>query len=86
MKLPTLVISLSAVGLLAACAHRERIVERPVIEKQTIIERQVPAAGATVPGSCSWNSVTYSDGAMSCQAGQQFRCSNGTWNQAAGSC
>jgi hypothetical protein len=71
---------------LVACSHRETVVERPVVEKQTVIERQVPAAGATAPGSCSWNSTTYSDGSMSCQAGQQFRCSNGTWNQAAGSC
>ena len=87
MRLSTLAFSLSAIGLLAACSHRERVVERPVIEKQTVIERQVPAAGATVPaGSCSWNSVVYSDGALSCQAGQQFRCSNGTWNQAGGSC
>ena len=88
MRLSTLAISLSAVGLLAACGHRERVVERPVIEKQTVIERQVPAAGATAPGTCSWNSVTYSDGALSCQAGKQFRCSNGTWNQAVpgGSC
>jgi hypothetical protein len=62
------------------------VVERPVIEKQTVIERQVPAAGATAAGSCNWNSVTYSDGGLSCQAGQQFRCSNGTWNRANGSC
>jgi len=86
MRLSTLAVSLSAVSLLAACSHKERVVERPVIEKQTVIERQVPAAGATAPGSCAWNSVTYSDGSLSCQAGQQFRCSNGTWNQAGGSC
>jgi hypothetical protein len=86
MRLSTLAVSLSAVSLLAACSHKERVVERPVIEKQTVIERQVPAAGATAAGSCSWNSVTYSDGSLSCQAGQQFRCSNGTWNQAGGSC
>jgi len=86
MRLSTLAISLSAASLFAACSHKERVVERPVIEKQTVIERQVPAAGATAPGNCSWNSVTYSDGSLSCQAGKQLRCSNGTWNQAPGTC
>ena len=91
MRLSTLAVSLTALTVVAACSHRERVVERPVIEKQTVIEKPVivpaPAAGATAaPGSCSWNSVVYSDGALSCQAGQQFRCSNGTWNQAGGSC
>lgn len=86
MRLSTLAIPLSASLLLVACSHRERVVERPVIEKQTVIERQVPAAGATAPGNCSWNSVIYSDGAVSCQAGQQFRCGNGTWNQQGGTC
>ena len=86
MRLSTLAVSLAALGLVTACSHRERVVERPVIEKQTVIERQVPAAGGTVAGGCTWNSVVYSDGALSCQAGQQFRCSNGTWNQAGGTC
>jgi hypothetical protein len=86
MRLATLAVPLCALGLLAACSHKERVVERPVIEKQTVIERQVPAAGGTAAGSCTWNSVVYSDGSLSCQAGQQFRCSNGTWNQAGGSC
>jgi hypothetical protein len=86
MRLSTLAVPVSAALALVACSHKETVVERPVVEKQTVIERQVPAAGATAPGSCSWNSVTYSDGSMSCQAGKQFRCSNGTWNQAAGSC
>jgi hypothetical protein len=92
MRLSTLAISLSAFGLLAACSHKERVVERPVVERQTVIEKPVivpqPAAGGTAAGTCSWNSVTYSDGALSCQAGKQFRCSNGTWNQATpgGSC
>lgn len=92
MRLSTLVLPLFGLGLLAACGHRERVVERPVVEKQTVIEKPVivptPAAGATAPGTCSWNSVTYTDGALSCQSGKQFRCSNGTWNQAVpgGSC
>jgi len=64
------------------------VVERPVVEKQTVIERQVPvpAAGATVAPSCSYSGTAYSDGALSCQSGQQFRCSSGTWNRTLGSC
>jgi hypothetical protein len=28
---------------------------------------------------CLYAGVTFSDGAVSCQSGQQFRCSDGTW-------
>ena len=87
MRLSTLAVSLSAIGLLAACGHKERVVERPVVERQTVIERPVPAVGATAaPNSCTWSSAAYSDGALSCQNGQQFRCSNGSWNRTLGSC
>ena len=88
MRLSTLAVSLSAVSLLAACSHKERVVERPVVERQTVIERPVavPAAGATAPRACTYNSGAYSDGGLSCQNGQQFRCSDGTWNRTLGSC
>ena len=89
MRLSTLIVPLSVIGLLAGCSHRERVVERPVVEKQTVIERQVPvvpAAGATVPPACSWGGAAYSEGALSCQSGQQFRCNNGNWNRTLGSC
>jgi len=87
MRLPALVVSLSAIGLLGACSHKERVVERPVVEKQTVIERPVPAVGATAaPQACTWANAAYSDGALSCQNGQQFRCGNGAWNRTLGSC
>lgn len=87
MRLSTLVVPLSAAMALVACSHRETVVERPVVEKQTVIERPVPAAGATVaPPACSWAGTGYSDGALSCQNGQQFRCYSGTWNRTLGSC
>ena len=90
MRLSTLVISLSAIGLFSACSHRERVVERPVVEKQTVIEKPVivptPAAGGTVAPTCAFGGNAYTDGAVSCQNGQQFRCSNGTWNRTLGSC
>ena len=28
---------------------------------------------------CVYSGVNFSDGALSCQTGQQFRCSDGTW-------
>lgn len=86
MRLSTLAISLAAVSLLGACSHRETVVERPVVERQTVIERPVPAAGATAPRGCTYNSGAYSDGGLSCQNGQQFRCGDGAWNRTLGSC
>jgi len=88
MRLSTLVVPLSATLALAACSHRETVVERdrPVVEKQTVIERPVPAAGATAPPACSYGGTAYSDGSLSCQSGQQFRCNSGSWNRTLGSC
>lgn len=89
MRLSTVVLTVCAAAVLAACGTRERVVERdrPVVERQTVIERPVLAVGATaVPRGCTWESAAYSDGALSCQAGQQFRCSNGSWNRTLGSC
>jgi hypothetical protein len=56
------------------------------VEKQTVIERPVPAAGATVAPACSYGGNAYSEGALSCQSGQSFRCNNGSWNRTLGSC
>ena len=57
MRMSTLAVSLSALCLIAACSHKERVVERPVVERQTVIEKPVivptPAAGGTAAGSCS---------------------------------
>ena len=88
MRLSTLVVPVSAALALVACSHKETVVERPVVEKQTVIERPVavPAAGATVPPACSWGGAAYSEGALSCQNGQSFRCNSGNWNRTLGSC
>lgn len=86
MRLSTLAVPLFGALTLAACSHKETVVERPVVERQTVIERPVPAVGATAAPSCSWSNAAYSDGALSCQNGQQFRCVNGTWNRTLGSC
>ena len=91
MRLSTLALSLSAVSLLAACSHKETVVERPgpaVIEKQTVIDRSTtsPAAGGTVGAACTYNSATFSNGGLSCQAGHQYMCNNGAWQLTTGGC
>ena len=86
MRLSTLAVPLTAALLLGACSHKETVVERPVVEKQTVIERPVPAAGGTIAPACTWAGTAYSEGALSCQNSQQFRCNNGAWNRTLGSC
>jgi len=88
MRLSTFAIPLCASLTLVACSHRETVVERPVVEKQTVIERPVavPAAGGTIAPACTWAGTAYSEGALSCQNSQQFRCNNGAWNRTLGSC
>ena len=70
--------------VLAGCGGKERVRETvvpgPVVTKETIVERPAPAAGATAP-SCTHASQVYSQGAMSCQEGREFRCNNGAWER-----
>ena len=86
MRLSTLAVPLFGALTLVACSHKETVVERPVVERQTVIERPVPAAGATVAPACSYGGAAYSEGSLSCQSDQQFRCNNGNWNRTLGSC
>ena len=84
-------ILVSAALAVAACT---RVIERPSPSVVTtpaiserVVERGAPAAGATVPAStCTWAGQATSNGGMSCQQGQQFRCNNGTWDRTALSC
>ena len=92
----TTVILVSAALALAGCT---RVIERPVpvsaspsvvttpAISERVVERPAAAAGATTPtGSCTFAGQATSNGGMSCQQGQQFRCNNGTWDQTALSC
>ena len=68
--------------ILAGCGRpvvHETVVERPVVtrESATVVER--PAV-ASVGRSCGYAGTEYSSGTMSCQAGYQYRCNNGTWD------
>ena len=69
---------------------------RPVVkEKETIVERPVPVAPATVitpaaagatAAACAYASQAYSHGAVSCQDRNQYRCDNGVWNRTYNAC
>ncbi len=87
MRLTTIALSLSALSLLAACGHRETIVERPTVIQPAPAAVIAPAAGSTaVPAGCIYGSGQYSDGAMACQNGAAYRCRGGTWERSLGSC
>jgi hypothetical protein len=87
MRLSTLTLSVCAASLLAACGHhKETIVERPG-STVVVTPQQAPAAGGTAASrSCVYNSATYSDGGLSCQAGHQYMCNAGTWQLTTGGC
>jgi hypothetical protein len=79
LVLPVLAVALAGCG---RHVHHETVVERPVVTKETIVERQVPAQTiVTAPMHCSLGSIAYASGSMSCQAAVQHRCVNGNWER-----
>jgi hypothetical protein len=71
---------LIAVAVLSACS-------RPVV-RETIVERPVPAvapapivtAASPMP-ACTYASQSYSQGSVSCQDRNLYRCDNGIWTR-----
>ncbi len=73
--------------VLAGCgrpAVHETVVERPVVTKETVVER--PAIAGATGSACTYASTVYSNGAMSCQGGYQYRCNNGLWDSTSVAC
>ena len=76
---------LVAVAVLSACS-------RPVV-RETIVERPVPAvsaapivtAAAPLP-ACTFASQSYSQGSVSCQDRNLYRCDNGVWTRTVTPC
>jgi hypothetical protein len=83
-------LSAAAMMTLAGCGRtvvRETVVERPApVVKETVVEKRVPVpvqrevivAG---PASCSVGGTAYSQGSLSCQGGEEYRCNAGAWEQ-----
>lgn len=86
MKRSILVACLCAAAL-AGCGRtvvRETVVEKqPVVTRETVVERPTVTRETIVqaPASCSLGVDAYSSGTLSCQAGYEYRCNNGTWER-----
>jgi len=66
---------------LGACTRT--IVEKPVVERDTVIERPVVAASpapAAAPRACTYAGTSFSHGSSSCQSQYEYRCSDGSWS------
>jgi len=76
-----------AAVFLGACTHT--VVEKPVVERDTVIERPVVAATpapvvvtppAVAPRACTYAGTSYSHGSSSCQSQYEYRCNDGSWS------
>ena len=75
--------------------ERETVVEKPVVEKQTVIEKPpvvvekppvVVERRVAEPKSCAYSSSAYSHGSVSCQANTEYRCDDGVWRNTYSAC
>jgi hypothetical protein len=87
MKRAILLTCLSAAAMLtvAGCGKtivRETVVEKPVV-KEVVVEKPVVQRETIVqmPEMCSVAGNTYSQGSMSCQGGEEYRCNRGAWER-----
>ena len=82
----SLLFSVALALSLAGC-HRTEIKEKTVIEKPEV-ERHDVVIEKTVPAlrDCIYSATTYSHGSLSCQAGYQYRCNDGTWDSSGRGC
>ena len=91
MKRAIVLTCLSAAAMLsvAGCHRtvvRETVVEKPVV-KETVVEKTVPVPVpqreviVQAPASCSLGANTFSQGGMSCQGREEYRCNAGAWER-----
>ena len=75
-----------AVAVLAGCGSEPKqptVVEKPVY---ITVPPAAAAAGATAAPACVYASQAYSQGSISCQDRNQYRCDNGAWSRTANAC
>ena len=84
MKRAIILIFVGAAAL-AGCGSEPKqptVVEKPVY----IAVPQAAAAGSTSAPACVYASQAYSQGSISCQDRNQYRCDNGVWSRTTNAC
>jgi len=78
-------VSAVAAMSIAGCGRtivRETVVERPAPVKETVVERPIVQERIVqAPALCSLGANNFSQGSMSCQGGEEYRCSSGAWER-----
>lgn len=82
----SILVACLCAAALAGCGRtivrEERVVEQPVVTPApALVERHVvvPETVAVAPAACALAGNSYSSGTLSCQAGAEYRCTNGVW-------
>ena len=85
MKRSIALICVVGVAALAGCGSEPKqptVVEKPVY----IAVPPAAAAGSTSAPACVYASQAYSQGSISCQDRNQYRCDNGVWSRTTNAC
>ena len=83
----SIVLVLAGVAALAGCGSEPKqptVVEKPVYI--TVPPAPAAASGSTSAPACVYASQAYSQGSISCQDKNQYRCDNGVWNRTFNAC
>ncbi len=78
----SIALTFVAVAALAGCSQKQPT----VVEKPVYIAVPAAAAGSTAAPACTYASQAYSQGSISCQDRNQYRCESGVWNRTFSAC
>lgn len=82
----SIALTFVAVAVLAGCGSEPKqptVVEKPVY---IAVPQAAAGAGSTSAPACVYASQAYSQGSISCQDRNQYRCDNGVWSRTANAC